>query len=156
MRGDDSAISQGRDLSEYPEVISFKGIGNISLKEIHLIALSLIALGIVFAILAPPGGYIALGFFILLAAGYDMIFLRKSVKPIRISLYLRKDPVEATYQDKKIGQIKNGTIITDMERSNELGFRPAPNRKVLIWEFQSEDDARITARRLLEYLPLEE
>lgn len=143
-------------MSEYPEVVSFKGIGNVSLKEIHLIALSLVALGVVFAILAPPGGYIALGFFILLAAGYDMVFLRKSLKPVKISLYLRKDPVEASYQDNKIGQIKNGTIITDMDKPNELGFRPAPNRNVLVWEFQSEEDARTAAKRLLEYLPLEE
>ena len=149
-------MSQRRDFSEYPEVVEFQGVGNISLKHIHLIALSLVCLGVAFAILAPPGGYIALFLFILIAAGYDMIFLRKSQNPVNISLYLRNDPVEATYKDKKLGQIKNGTIVTDMDDPRELGFRPAPNRKLLVWEFRSEDDARIVAKRLLEYLPKED
>ena len=117
-------MSQRKDFSEYPEVVEFQGIGDVSLKQIHLIALSVVGLGVVFALLAPPGGYIALIFFILLAAGYDLVFLRKSQKPVRISLYLRKDPVEATYQEKKLGQINNGTIVTDMDNPNELGFRP--------------------------------
>jgi hypothetical protein len=149
-------MSQRKDFSEYPEVVEFQGVGDVSLKQIHLIALSVVGLGIVFAVLAPPGGYIALVFFILLATGYDLIFLKKSQKPVKISLYLRKDPVEATYQEKKLGQISNGTITTDMDNSNELGFRPSPKRNLLIWEFQSEDDARIVAKRLLEYLPKEE
>ncbi|MHB1867454.1 MAG: hypothetical protein ACYCPP_00740 [Nitrososphaerales archaeon] len=149
-------MSQRRDFSEYPEVVEFQGIGNISLKQIHLIALSLVCLGVAFAILAPPGGYIALFLFILLAAGYDMIFLRKSQNPVNISLHLRNDPVEATFKEKKLGQIKNGTIITDMDDPRELGFRPAPNRKFLVWEFRSEDDAKIVAKRLLEYLPKED
>ena len=149
-------MSQRKDFSEYPEVVEFQGIGDISLRQIHLIALSVVGLGVAFAILAPPGGYIALGLFILLAAGYDMIFLRKSQKPVKISLYLRKDPVEAVYQEKKLGEISNGTIVTDMDNPNELGFRPAAKRKLLVWEFQSEDDARIVAKRLLEYLPNEE
>lgn len=148
-------MSEGTNFSDYPEVVEFKGVGNVSLLQIHLIALSLVALGVVFAYLAPPGGYFALGLFILIAAGYDIVFIRKSQNPVRISLYLRKDPVEATYKDKKIGQIKNGTIITDMDNPHELGFRPAPNRKILVWEFQSEDDARIVAKRLLEYIPRE-
>ena len=50
---------------KYPEVVTFEGIGNASLLQIHIIAASVVALGIVFAILAPPGGYVALGFFIL-------------------------------------------------------------------------------------------
>ena len=149
-------MSQRKDFSEYPEVVEFQGVGDVSLKQIHLIALSVVGLGIVFAVLAPPGGYIALGFFILLAAGYDIIFLKKSQKPVKISLYLRKDPVEATYQEKKLGQISNGTITTDMDNPNELGFRPSPKRNLLVWEFQSESDAKIVAKRLLEYLPKEE
>lgn len=149
-------MSEGKNFSGYPEVVEFQGVGNTSLLQIHLIALSLVALGVVFAILAPPGGYIALALFILLAAGYDLIFLKKSQNPITISLYLRKNPVEATYKEKKIGQIENGTIISDMDNPNELGFRPAPNKKPLVWEFKSEDDAKIVAKRLLEYLPKEE
>jgi len=149
-------MSQRRDFSEYPEVVEFQGIGNISMKQIHLIALSLVCLGVAFAILAPPGGYIALFLFILIAAGYDMIFLRKSQKPVNISLHLRNDPVEATFKEKKLGQIKNGTIVTDLDDPKELGFRPAPSRKMLVWEFRSEDDARIVAKRLLEYLPKED
>ncbi|MGI0090795.1 MAG: hypothetical protein ACREBS_03710, partial [Nitrososphaerales archaeon] len=139
----------------YPQVISFSGVGNASLKQIHAIALSVVLLGVVFAVLAPPGGYLALGIFILIAAGYDLIFIRKSQKPVKVSLYLRKDPVEATYEDRKLGQIKSGFILTDMENPNELGFRPAPNRPLAVWIFDSEADAKIVARRLLEYLPRE-
>jgi hypothetical protein len=149
-------MSGRKDFSEYPDFVEFQGIGNVSLKQIHLIALSVVALGVVFAILAPPGGYIALAVFILIAAGYDMIFLRKSQKPVSVTLYLRKDPVEATYQDKKIGQISKGSIVTDMDKPNELGFRPDPKRGLLVWEFQSEEDANIVAKRLLEYLPKED
>lgn len=149
-------MSQSRDFSEYPEVVDFQGVGNISLKHIHLIALSLVILGIVFAILAPPGGYIALVIFILLAAGYDIFFLRRSQRPVTISLHLRKDPVEATHQNKKLGQIKSGILVIDMDNPKEIGFRPAPESKIVIWEFDSEEDARLVAKRLLEYLPKEE
>ncbi|MDG6999398.1 MAG: hypothetical protein JRN15_09825 [Nitrososphaerota archaeon] len=149
-------MSQSRDFSEYPEVVDFEGVGNASLKHIHLIALSLVGLGIVFSILAPPGGYVALAVFILLAAGYDMFFLRRSQKPVTISLYLRKDPVEASHLNKKLGEIKSGTIVTDLDNPRELGFRPTPNSKLVVWEFQSEEDAKIVAKRLLEYMQEEE
>jgi hypothetical protein len=149
-------MSNQKDHSGYPEVVEFQGIGNISLRHIHLIALSLVALGIVFAVVAPPGGYIALGLFILIAAGYDLLFLRKSQKPVKISLYLRSDPVEATYQDKELGQISSGTIVTDMDSPRELGYRPTPKSKLLIWEFESEVDRDTVAKRLLEYLEKEE
>ncbi len=149
-------MSSERDYSKYPEVVTFQGIGNISLKHIHLIALSLVALGVVFAILAPPGGYIGLVLFILIATGYDLIFLRKSQKPVSISLHLRRSPVEATYQEKELGEIKTGTIVTDMDKPNELGYRPSAKSKLLVWEFQSEDDAKLVAKRLLEYLQKED
>ncbi|MDG6999580.1 MAG: hypothetical protein JRN15_10740, partial [Nitrososphaerota archaeon] len=84
-------MSESRDFSEYPEVVDFEGVGNNPLKHIHLIALSLVGLGVVFSILAPPGGYIALAIFILLSAGYDLFFLRRSQKPVTVTLYLRKD-----------------------------------------------------------------
>jgi len=141
---------------KYPEEISFVGIGNASLLQIHIIAASVVALGIVFAILAPPGGYVALGFFILLAAAYDLVFIRKSQKPVRVSLYLRTNPVEASYGERKIGEIKSGSLIVDMENPDELGFRAAPNRRIAVWKFVSEADAKIVAKRLLEYLPREE
>lgn len=139
--------------SKYPETVTFTGVGNISLLQIHLIAASVVILGIIFAILAPPGGYIALAFFILLAAGYDMVFLRKSQKPVSVTLYLRKNPVEASYGENKLGSIKSGTIETDMDTPLELGFRPAPNKKLNVWKFETEEEARFTAKRLLEYLP---
>lgn len=145
-------MSQSRDFSEYPEVVDFEGIGNASLKHIHLIALSLVGLGVVFSILAPPGGYVALAVFILLAAGYDLFFLRRSQRPVTVSLYLRKNPVEATHLDKKLGEIKSGTIVTDLDNPRELGFRPTPGSKLVIWEFESEEDAKIVTKRLLEYL----
>ncbi|MDA4111318.1 MAG: hypothetical protein OK439_02180 [Thaumarchaeota archaeon] len=146
----------GRDESqEYPEVVSFQGVGSASLLQIHIIAASVVALGVIFAVLAPPGGYIALIFFILLAAAYDLVFIRKSQKPVRVSLYLRTNPVEASYGERKIGEIKSGSIILEMENSNEVGFRPAPTKKVAVWIFDSEADAKIVAKRLLEYLPRE-
>ncbi len=148
-------MSQRKDFSEYPEVVEFQGPRNTSMKQIHLIALSLVCLGVVFAILAPPGGYIALIIFILIATGYDLIFLRKSQKPVQVVLYLRKDPVEASYHDEYIGQITSGTIVTKMDDPRELGFRPGPKQKLLIWEFKSEEDTKNAAKRLLEYLPEE-
>lgn len=144
-----------RNFSGYPEEVIFEGIGNVSLKQIHLIALSVVALGVVFAILAPPGGYIALIVFIMIATGYDLVFIRKSQTPVKVSLYLRKDPVEASYGEKALGQIKSGTIILGMDSPNELGFRPAPNRRVMVWKFETEEDAKIVAKRLVEYLPSE-
>ncbi len=130
-------------------------MGNASLLQIHIIASAVVALGIVFAILAPPGGYIALLLFILLAAAYDLVFIRKSQKPVRVSLYLRTNPVEASYGGRKIGEIKSGSVILDTNSPRELGFRAAPNRKVAIWIFDCEADAKIVAKRLLEYLPRE-
>ena len=146
----------GTDSSqEYPEIVTFEGVGNASLLQIHIIAGAVVALGIVFAILAPPGGYIALLVFILLAAAYDLVFIRKSQKPVRVSLYLRTNPVEAAYGERKIGEIRTGSLIVDMDSPNELGFRATPKRKIAIWTFDSEADAKIVAKRLLEYLPRE-
>lgn len=148
-------MSQDKDLASYPESVTFKGVGNISLRQIHLIALSVVVLGVVFAILAPPGGYIALLIFIAIAAGYDLVFIRKSQKQVEITLYLRKDPVEASYEERMLGPINKGVLVTDMESPSELGFRPAPNRKLMVWEFESREEANIVAKRLLEYLPEE-
>lgn len=141
--------------SEFPEVVNFEGVGRASLKQIHLIALSVVALGLLFAVLAPPGGYILLIIFILIAAGYDMVFIRKSQRPVRLSLHLRTDPVEAMYEERRMGEIKSGTIVIDMENPDELGFRPAPNKDLLVWKFDSEENAKIVAKRLLMYLQVE-
>ena len=35
------------------------------------------------------------------------------------------------------------------------GFRAAPNRRLAVWKFDSNADAKIVAKRLLEYLPKE-
>ncbi|MDG6995109.1 MAG: hypothetical protein JRN52_04225 [Nitrososphaerota archaeon] len=148
-------MSEDSRFSEFPEVITFEGVGRASLKQIHIIALSLVILGVIFAILAPPGGYILLIIFILIAAGYDVLFIRKSQKPVRLSLHLRTDPVEATYDDARMGEIKSGTIVTDMDNANELGFRPAPNKELLVWKFDSEEDAKAVAKRLSMYLQVE-
>jgi hypothetical protein len=142
--------------NNYPEIVTFEGVGNASLLQIHIIAASVIVLGIIFAILSPPGGYVALIFFILLATGYDFVFIRKSQKPVRVSLYLRTNPVEASYGERKIGEIKGGTLVVDMENPNELGFRPTPKKRIAVWKFDSEKDAKIVAKRLLEYLPKED
>lgn len=145
-----------KDLSQFPEEVEFEGIGNASLLQIHLIAASAVVLGIIFAIIAPPGGYIALAVFVVIAAVYDLIFIRKSQRPVRIKLYLRTDPVEASLGDRKIGEIRSGTLILDMENDKELGYRAAPNRQISVWTFDSVEDAKTVARRLLEYLPREE
>lgn len=144
-----------KDLSQYPEVVEFRGVGNVSLLEVHLIAICVVALGVVFAVLAPPGGYAALVIFIIIAAGYDIFFIRKSQRPVTIKLHLRTDPVEAMMGDQKIGEIKSGTLILDMDNPNELGYRASPNRQISAWIFDSPDDAKIAAKRLLEYLPQE-
>jgi len=138
---------------EYPETVSFTGVGHASLKSIHLIAISLVVLGVVFAILAPPGGYILLALFILLAAGYDIVFIRKSEKPVRLDLKLRMNPVQAMFNERLMGEIASGAIDTEMDSPNELGYRPAPNKNLRVWIFDSEGDAKIVAKRLLEYLP---
>ncbi len=145
----------GNDLSEFPESVEFEGIGNVSLLQIHLIALAVVALGVVFAVLAPPGGYIALVIFIIVALLYDLFFLRRSQRPVRVTLFLRTDPVQACFGENKIGEIKSGTLVTDMENENELGYRATPNRQLSVWVFDTPKDAKIAARRLLEYLPLE-
>ena len=152
-QGNDSEGS--RTYSEYPEVVAFEGTGDISMLQHHLIALSLVALGVVFAILAPPGGYIALAIFILISAGYELFFLRKASKILTISLYLRSQPVRAMLGDFPLGEIAGGTIIEDMDSPLELGYRPTPNKKLKVWTFSSEEDAKLVARRLLEYLPRE-
>jgi hypothetical protein len=144
-----------RDLSQYPEEVEFEGVGNVSLFQIHLISLSLVGLGIVFAYLAPPGGYVALAVFIVIAAGYDLIFIRKSQRPVRLKLFLRTDPVEATLNGNKIGEIKSGSLVLEMDSSRELGYRAAPNKQLAVWVFDSPEDAEVTAKRLLEYLPAE-
>jgi hypothetical protein len=142
-------------LSQYPEVVTFEGVGNVSLLQIHLIALSVVVLGVILAYLAPPGGYFALAVFIAIAAGYDLIFIRKSQRPVRVSLYLQRNPVEASYGETKVGEVRTGAIVEDMEDPLELGFRPAPNKGLLVWKFDSEQDKNYVAKRLLEYLPLE-
>ncbi len=136
-------------------MVEFEGVGRASLLQIHLIALSVVILGVVFAIVAPPGGYVALVAFIIIGAAYDIIFIRKSQKPVRIKLYLRTDPVEAMLGDRKIGEITSGTLIVDMENDNELGYRAAPHRPVSAWVFDSPEDAKTVANRLLEYLSME-
>ena len=145
----------GKDLSEFPEFVEFEGVGNVSLLQIHLIALAVVCLGIVFAILAPPGGYVALVIFIILGLLYDLFFIRRSQKPVRVKLFLRTDPVQASFGESEIGEIKSGTLVTEMDRANELGFRAAPNHQLSVWIFDSPDDAKTAARRLLMYLPQE-
>jgi len=147
-------LSEG-DLSQFPEMVEFEGVGNVSLLQIHLIALSVVVLGIVFAILAPPGGFIALIVFIGIAATYDIIFIRKSRNPVRIKLFLRTNPVQSSLGENKIGEIKSGTLVTDMDNESELGYRAAPNKKLSIWIFDNPDDAKTVAKRLSEYLPTE-
>jgi hypothetical protein len=141
--------------SAFPEVVTFTAIGRRSLKDIHLIALSVVVVGVLFAILAPPAGYVLFAVFVLIAAGYDMVFIRKYQRPLKVSLYLRTDPVEAQFGGASIGEIKTGTIITEMDEPNELGFRPEPRKRPNVWHFESEEEARLVAKRLSMYLQVE-
>ncbi|MDG7002171.1 MAG: hypothetical protein JRN15_23985 [Nitrososphaerota archaeon] len=141
------------DKSKYPESVSFSGIGYTSLKQVHISAFLIILVGIIIALYAPPGGFFLLIIFLLFVLVVEVWMMRRSQKQISMTLHLREDPV-AAYQDKyKIGDIDKGSIEETMDNPNELGYRPAPNRSLITWTFESEEDKNIVAKRLLEYLP---
>ncbi len=146
-------MSGEEKFSEFPETVRFTGIGNAPMRHIHLISLSLVLLGIVFAVVVPPLGLIILAGFIAIAGLYDAFFLRRTRRPVEITLHLRTDPVMATFGENPVGEIATGTLETEMDEPNQLGFRPAPNKQLMIWTFATQEEAKIVAKRLLLYLP---
>ncbi len=139
-------------LSEYPESVEFIGIGNASLKTVHIASLLVVTSGLVITIVDFPNGLLLLGAFLIIVFGFETFMIRRSRKSVTITLYLREDPVEAMEGLHSIGAIRSGTIDTEMDEPNELGFRPATDRDLLVWTFESENEKEIVAKRLLMYL----
>jgi hypothetical protein len=138
---------------EFPETVQFTGVVETSLKVVHITSLAIIVAGILIAIRDYPAGLILLMAFLAIVLGFEYWMMKKSLKKLRITLLLREDPVQALQGSYHVGAIVTGAIDNHMDNPNELGFRPAPNRRLLIWAFDSKADAEITAKRLLEYLP---
>jgi cbb3-type cytochrome oxidase subunit 3 len=137
----------------YPESVQFEGVTYTSLKQVHISAFLIVLVGVLVAYANPLVGFPVLIAFLLLVLGVEAWMIRKSRKQLRITLHLRQNPVEATQGSYRIGTIASGSIDTDMENPNELGFRPAPNRNLIVWTFDSVEDKNVAAKRLLEYLP---
>ncbi len=153
LSGDDENKFGEEQYSEYPETVEFSGIGYTSLLQVHISAALIVAVGVILAIEAPPEGLFALILFLLIVLGVEMWMFRRSPKKLRLTLYLRRNPVEAYQGDYKIGKIDHGSFETDMDDPNDLGYRPAPKKNLIVWSFDSEHDKQIVAKRLLEYLP---
>ena len=149
----DAAKDSDSGLSQYPEAVQFTGVMKTSLKPVHFSSLLLITVGILVAISLYPTGLLLLIAFLVLVLLYESWMIRKSEREIRISLLLREDPVAAMQGSNRIGEISTGLVETEMEYPNELGFRPSPNRELIVWTFDSKEDAQLAAKRLLEYLP---
>ncbi len=142
-------------LLQYPETVQFTGVSESSLKSTHVTSLAVVVAGVLIAINDFPAGLLLLVVFLLIVFGFEAWMMKKSVKRLRITLYLREDPVQAVEGSYRIGEVATGAIDTNMEEPNELGFRPAPKRRQLVWTFDSKQDAEVVATRLLEYLPRE-
>lgn len=145
--------SESGGLSQYPEAVQFTGVMETSLKPVHFSSILLIIVGILVAISLYPTGLLLLVAFLVIVLLYESWMIRKSEREIRISLLLREDPVGAMQGSDRVGEISTGSIETEMEDPNKLGFRPAPDRELIVWTFDSKEDAQTVAKRLLEYLP---
>jgi hypothetical protein len=139
--------------SEYPESVEFSGIGYTSLLQVHISAAMIILVGVIIAVVAPPQGFFLLLAFLVIVLLVETWMFRRSRKELRLTLRLREDPVEAFQGTYKVGSIDHGSIDPEMENPNELGYRPAPKKNLIVWTFDSENDKQIVAKRLLEYLP---
>jgi len=144
----DSSLPSG-----YPETVEFSGIGNASLLQVHISAALIILVGIIIAIEVSPAGLFLLLVFLVLVLLIEAWMFRRSTKKLRIRLYLRENPVEAFSGNYRVGVIDHGTIEPGMDNLNELGYRPAPKKDLIVWTFDSAEDKEIAQRRLLEYLP---
>lgn len=155
MEEDDDDEKIDPRLLQYPETVQFTGVSETSLKSTHVTSLAVVVAGVLIAINDFPAGLLLLVVFLLIVFGFEAWMMKKSVKRLRITLYLREDPVQAVEGSYRIGEVATGAIDTNMEEPNELGFRPAPKRRQLVWTFDSKHDAEVVAKRLLEYLPRE-
>ncbi len=157
-KADDNTIQKRKEMSDsslsnYPETVQFTGVVFSSLKQVHISAFLIALVGVLVTIQNPFVGLPLLFAFLLLILGVEAWMIRKSRKQIRITLYLRENPVQALQGMERIGEISSGSIDPDMDEPNELGFRPAPKRSLIVWKFDSKEDKEIAAKRLLEYLP---
>jgi hypothetical protein len=141
------------DHSGYPEKVEFSGVGYTPLLQVHISAALIILVGVIVAIVAPPQGLFLLLAFLVIVLLIEMWMFRRSRKELRLTLYLRENPVEAYQDNYKVGSIDHGSIDPEMDNPNELGYRPAPKKDLIVWTFDSESDKKIVAKRLLEYLP---
>jgi hypothetical protein len=139
--------------SEYPEKVEFSGVGYTSLLQVHISAALIVLVGVIVAIVASPQGLFLLLAFLVIVLVIEMWMFRRSRKELRLALYLRENPVDAYQGTYKVGSIDHGSIDPEMENRDELGYRPAPKKDLIVWTFDSESDKRIVAKRLLEYLP---
>lgn len=139
--------------TEYPEKVEFSGIGYTSLLQVHISATLIVLVGVIIAVVAPPQGLFLLLAFLVFVLLVEMWMFRRSRKELRLTLYLRENPVEAFQDTYKIGTIDHGSIDPEMDNPNELGYRPAPKKDLIVWTFDSESDKQIVVKRLLEYLP---
>lgn len=139
--------------SEYPETVEFSGIGLTSLLQVHISAILIVVVGVIIAVEAPPQGLLLLVVFLLLVLGIEMWMMHRSQKKLRLVLHLRENPVEAFQGDYKVGKIDHGSIEPEMDDPSDLGYRPAPKKRLIVWTFDSEKEKQVVAKRLLEYLP---
>ena len=139
--------------TEYPEKLEFSGIGYTSLLQVHISAALIVLVGVIIAVVAPPQGLFLLLAFLVFVLLVEMWMFRRSRKELRLTLYLRENPVEAFQGTYKVGTIDHGSIDPEMDNPNELGYRPAPKKDLIVWTFDSESDKQIVVKRLLEYLP---
>ena len=138
---------------DYPETVEFSGIGYTSLLWVHISAAMIVLVGVLIAIEVPSAGFFLLAAFLVIVLGIEMWMFRRSQKKLRLTLDLRKSPVEAYDGNYKVGSIDHGSIETEMDNPNDLGYRPAPKKNMIVWTFDSEREKQIAAKKLLEYLP---
>ncbi len=119
----------------------------------HISAGLIILVGVIVAVVAPPQGFLLLLVFLVIVLLVETWMIRRSTKQLRLTLNLREDPVEAFQGSYKVGSIDHGSIDPEMDNPNELGYRPAPKKDLIVWTFDSESDKEIVAKRLFEYLP---
>ena len=155
QKDDENNDSEDEDtdsFSEFPETIHFSGVGYTPLLQVHISSALIILVGVIIAIVAPPAGFILLLIFLVFVLLIEAWMFRRSPKKLRLTLHLREKPVEAYQGNYKVGTIAHGSIAPDMENPNELGYRPAPKKDLIVWTFDSESDKQAVAKRLLEYL----
>jgi hypothetical protein len=150
---EDGAEDEIPSHQDYPDTVEFEGTVYTSLKQVHISGFLIALVGVIVAYSDPLLGFPVLIVFLLIVLAVEAWMIRKSRKQLRLTLHLLTDPVEATQGTYKVGVIEHGTIDTDMDAPNELGYRPAPKRSLITWTFDSVEDKEYAAKRLLEYLP---